>query len=353
MNFAKEYYDFKQKWYFKIGYLLFDFYICKEINNQAEKIKYQYLEDIIKSYINDDLSDDVTIEKKLNEIEYRALNKLEYELLKHVVYVSEKYSDIKFSNTDYVYYALLLEIIITIYNTSFTGFDQKMIYDILKENLFRFDFIDFKRKDSKVNILLKYIKYITKYNDYYFSNLKNKNININITALSNHRGYYIIEIKNELSRLLKFDAELVESVEKNKNYINKLFSLNFDILIQQLIYLLERDKIAVKKVIFNLDNYKYSRKSVNYINNFDSIVNKYVILTSRDKKKLDIISNRYDKSICIDEENVKKISDYKDINILVKNSFWNKRKKENKKLEGLKFITISDNISYKFEKEEK
>jgi len=129
--------------------------------------------------------------------------------------------------------------------------------------------------------------------------------------------------------------------------------LNFDILIQQIVYLLEKDRFSINKVIFNLDNYKYSRKSVNYLNNFDSIISKYVILNSSEKKKLDIISNKYDKCIYINEENIKKMNEYGDINILVKNSFWNKRKKDNKKLEGLKFITISDNISYKFDKEEK
>jgi len=353
MNFVKEYYDFKQKWYFKIGSLLFDFYICKELNNRVEKIKYIYFEDLVTSYINDDIKEDKTIDKKLKQIDYQSLNKLEYELLKHVIYVSEKYPEVKFKDSDYIYYAVLLEITISLYNSSFNGFDQNIIYNILKENLFRFEFIDFKRKDSKFNILLKYLKYINKNNNYYFSNLKNKNININITSLSNHRGYYIIEIKNELSKLLKFDEDLVDSVEKNNNYVNKLFILNFDILIQQIVYLLEKDRFSINKVIFNLDKYKYSRKSVNYLNNFDSIISKYVILNSSEKKKLDIISNKYDKCIYINEENIKKMNEYGDINILVKNSFWNKRKKDNKKLEGLKFITISDNISYKFDKEEK
>ena len=43
----------------------------------------------------------------------------------------------------------------------------------------------------------------------------------------------------------------------------------------------------------------------------------------------------------------------KDINILIKNSFWNSHKKDEKRLEGLNFITINDNIAYKLNKEEK
>jgi len=147
MNFVKEYYDFKQKWYFKIGSLLFDFYICKELNNRVEKIKYIYFEDLVTSYINDDIKEDKTIDKKLKQIDYQSLNKLEYELLKHVIYVSEKYPEVKFKDSDYIYYAVLLEITISLYNSSFNGFDQNIIYNILKENLFRFEFIDFKRKN--------------------------------------------------------------------------------------------------------------------------------------------------------------------------------------------------------------
>jgi len=240
-----------------------------------------------------------------------------------------------------------------IYNSTFIGLNKNVVYNILKENLFRFEFIDFQRKQSKFNILLRYLKYINSNNEYYFSNLKNKNIDINITSLSNHHGYYIIEIKNKLSQLLKFDEELRESVEKNNNYKNKLFTLNVDILIQQLVFLLEKDKFSINKIIFNLDNYKYNRKAINYINNFDNVISKYIMFSSSDKKKLDIISNRYDKCIYIKDDKEHKFNDYSDINILIKSSYWIKHKKDSKKLEGLKFITINDNISYKFDKEEK
>jgi len=245
MNFAREYYSFKQKWYFKIGSLLFDFYICKEVNNQLERIKYDYFDDLIESYISNELIDDKEIENYIKEIDYTALNKLEYELLKHVVIVSKNYEDIKFNPSDFVYFAILLEITISIYNTTFMGVNKNVIDTILKENLFRFEFIDFKIKQSKYNILFKYIKYINKCNEYYFSNLKNKNVEINVTSLSRHHGYYIIDINNKLPNLSKYDEELIESVEKNNNFVNKLFVLNLEILIQQLVYLLEKDKLFI------------------------------------------------------------------------------------------------------------
>lgn len=351
MNFVNEYFSFKEKWYYKISSLLLDFYISKEINNNVERIKYDYLENIIESYIYTDIDNDKDIENKIRNIDFQLLNKLEYELLKHVICVSDNYSDIVFNESDYIYYAVLLEITILIYNTTFMGLNKSVIDNILKENLFRFKFIDFKIKQSKYNILLKYLKYINKYNDYYFSNLKNKNLDISITSLSKHHGYYIVDINNKLNSLLKYDEELVESVIKNNNYNNKLFILNFNILIQQLVLLLEKDRASIKKVIFNLDKYKYTRKSVNYINYFDNYISKYIMFSSSDKKKLDIISNRYDKCIYFNEDH--KMSDYKDINILIKNSYWNNHKRDSKRLENLNFITINDNIAYKFDKEEK
>ena len=352
MNFVKEYYEFKGKWYYKIGSLLFDFYICKEINTQLEKEKYVFIEELINCYINENIDNDKRIESIIKEIDYKSLNKLEYELLKYVISTSEHFENIKFNKTDYIYYTVLLEITISLYNTTFNNFDQNKIYEILKENLFRFEFIDFKRKDSKFNILLKSLKYVNKCNRIYFNNLNNKNIDINITALSNHRGYYIIDVNNKLSKLLKFDVDLVETVEKNNNYLNKLFKLNFDVAIQKMVYLMEKDKFAIKKVIFNLDNYKYSRAAVNHINGVDSFITNHIMLSSNDKRKLDVISGRYDKCVYVNEENSKNLNIYKDINILIKNSFWNKRKKDSKKYEELNFITISDNISYKFDKEE-
>ena len=353
MNFVTEYYNFKHKWYFKISSLLLDFYLCKDVNNQVNKIKYEYLNDLIESYINNEKINDIDVIDKLNNINYKDLNKLEFELLKHVLLVSNNYEDIKFNDTDYIYFAIILELSIQIYNTSFNIFNEKIIYNILKENLFRFEFIDFKRKQSKVNILLKYLKFINKNIEFYFSNLKNKNISINTTALSNHRGYYIVEIENKLSKLLKFDSELVETVEKNNGYRNKLFTLNLDILVQQIVYLIEKDKFSVNKVIFNLDDYTYSRKVVNFINNMDNIVTKHIVLCSKDKKKLDVISNKYEKCIFIKDDKEHKFSNYKDITILIQSSYWQKHKKDSKKLEGLKFITINDNIGYKFYKEVK
>jgi len=353
MNFVTEYYNFKHKWYLKISSLLCDFYIIKEVNNQVDKIKYQYLEELITSYVNNDIIDDKKIEAKINNIDFSSLNKLEYELLKNVIYVSENYPSVHFKETDYIYYAVILELTILIYNTTFIGLSKRVVYNILKDNLFRFEFIDFKRKQSKFNILFRYLKYINNNNKYFFGNLNNKNIEINITSLSNHRNYFIIDIKNNFMKLIKYDDDLIESVVKNNDYMNKLFTLNFDLLVQQIVFLLEKDKFGIEKVIFNLDKYKYTRSAINYINKYDSIISKYIMFSSSDKKRLDIINNKYSKCIYIDDETNHKITDYKDISILIKNSFWNNHKKNSKKYSGLNFITINDNISYKFIKEEK
>jgi len=353
MNFVQEYYNFKQKWYLKIGNLLFDVYLCKEVNAPVSKIKYSYFEELINSYVNHDEIDDQEIVETLKEIDYESLNKLEYELLKYVIYVSKKHPKVKFTQTDYIYYAVILEVTILIYNSSFVGINKNVAFNILKESLFRFEFIDFQRKQSKFNLLLRYLKHINKNINYYFKNLYNKNIDINITSLSNHRKYFIIDIKNKLSKLLKYDEDLIESVEKNNNFINKLFILNFDILVQQVVYLLEKDRFGIDKVIFNLDKYKYNRSVVNYINNYNSNITKYIMFSSSDKKKLDIINNKFSKCVYIYDEKNQKINEYKDIKILIKNSYWNKHKKASKRLDGSNFITINDNISYKFEKEEK
>lgn len=353
MNFVQQYYDFKNKWYFKIGSLLFDFYLNKEPNSQVQKIKYDYLEDLIYVYITKEEIDEKQIEEKLKKLDVSSLNKLEYELLKYVVYISDNYPKTSFNATDYIYFAMLLEIIILLYNSAFTGINEKVIYSILKENLFRFEFIDFKRKQTKVNILLKYLKYINKNEAYYFSNLKNRNIDINVTSLSNHHNYFVIDIKNKLPDLTKYDDELVESVAKNNDYLNKLFILNFNLLVEKIIFLLEKEKFSIDKVIFNLDNYRYNREAINYINKYNSVINKHIMFCSKDKKKLDIINSRFSKCIYISEEKIQNTSEYVDMNILVKNSFWNKNKRESKKYQNLNFITVSDNIIYKFEKEEK
>jgi len=353
MNFVKEYYNFKRKWYYKIGTLLFDVYLSKEINNQVNKIKYLYFEELINRYVNHEKISEQQIEAKFKEFDNNSLNKLEIELLKYVIYVSKNYPEVKFAQTDYIYYAVILEVTILIYNSSFTGINKNVVYNILKESLFRFEFIDFKSKQSKFNLLLRYLKYINNSINYYFNNLNNKNIDINVTSLSNHRNYFIVDIKNKLSKLLNYDDDLIESVEKNNNYINKLFILNFDILIQEVVYLLEKDRFAVDKVIFNLDKYKYNRSAINYINNYDMSISEYIMFSSSDKKKLDIINNKFSKCVYINDEKTQTITEYNDVNILIKNSYWNKHKKDSKRLDGLKFITINDNISYKFDKEEK
>lgn len=352
MNFVQQYYTFKNKWYFKIGSLLFDFYINKEINGQIEKIKYDYLEDLIYAYINKEEIDEISIQNNLISIDTSALNKLEFELLKYVIYISKSYEKIKFKSSDYIYFAMLLETIILLYNSAFTGTNEKVVYSVLKENLFRFEFIDFKRKQTKTNLLIRYLKFINKNEKYFFSNLKNENININITSLSNHRNYFVIDIKNKLPDLTKYDEDLVDSVEKNNGYLNKLFILNFNLLVEQIVYLLERERFTIDKVIFNLDNYRYNREAINYINNYNSVINKHIMFCSKDIKKLKIINSKYEKCIYLNEDKIGNSTEFEDLNILVKSSFWNKNKKESKKYQNLNFITVSDNIIYKFESEE-
>jgi len=351
MNFVEQYYEFKYKWYYKISNLLFDFYINRELNNQVEKIKYDYLDELIRAYLNKEKIDEEQINSKLASVNFKTLNKLEYELLKYVLYVSENYPSTRFEATDYVYFTMLLEITANLYNSAFIGVSEKHIYNTLKENLFRFEFVDFKRKQSKVNLLLKYLKYIHKNEKIYFSNLDNDNVEINLTSLSYHRNYYVIDIKNKLPNLLNYDMDLVESVLKNHDYLNKLFILNFNLLMEKVIYLLEKENFTIDKVIFNLDKYKYSRAVVNYINSYDSVINKHIMFCSKEKKKLDIISNRYSKCIYLSDAKFK-TTDFKEISVLVKKSFWQKRKIDSQKYTGLKFITISDNIAYKFEREE-
>lgn len=353
MDFVKEYYDFKQKCFLKIGNLLLDSYICKEVNSSVNKIKYEYFSDIVKSYTTSEKIDENIIKNYFNNQDSNNLNKLEYELLKYVIKASYNYPKIKFNITDYIYYALILEITILMYSNTFTGINRRIINDILKDNLFRFEFIDFKRKQSKFNILMRYLKYIAKNNKHYFNNLKNKNVEINITSLSNHRNHFIIDIKNKFPRLIKYDEELIESVQKNNEYLTKLFILNFNLLVQQIIYLLEKDKFIIDKVLFNLDNYQYNRAAINYINNYNTIMSDYIMFVSSDKTKLDIISSRYGRCVYVNEENDIKPSDYEGLNILVTNSYWDKHKRTSKKYSGLNFITINNNISYKFNKEEK
>lgn len=353
MNFVEQYYDFKNKWYFKIGTLLFDFYINKEPNQQIEVIKYDYLEDLVYAYINKEIIEETKITKKLKEIDVSALNKLENELLRYVLYISNNYPNTKFNPSDYIYFAMLLEIIILLYNSAFTGISENAVYSILKENLFRFEFIDFKRKQTKVNILIKYLKYIDKNEDEFFVNLRNKNAMISVTSLSNHRNHFVIDIKNKLPELNNYDDELVASVARNYNYNNKLFILNFNLLIEEIVYLLEKEKFTIDKVIFNIDKYKYNREAINYINTYNSAVNKYIMFCSKDNTKLNIINGKYDRCVYVDGDKITNTSEYSGQNILVKKSFWLKNKPESKKYQNLRFITVSDNIIYKFEKEEK
>jgi len=352
MNFVQQYYEFKHKWFFKISSLLLDFYINKEQNTQIEKIKYDYLKDLIEFYINKEKVNEKVIEKELNKIDIKSLNKIEFELLKYVIFVSKQYQKVKFTTNDYIYFTMILEITTSLYNSSFTIINENIAYKILKENLFRFEFIDFKRKQSKINILLKYLRFINKNESYYFSNLKNSRIDINVTALSYHNNYFIIDIKNKLP-LLKFDEELVSSVKVNNDYNNKMFILNFNILIEQIVYLLEKESFKIDKIIFNLDKYKFDRAAINYINNYNSVISNYIMFTSRDKKKLDIISAQYHKCIYIDSDRLEKAATYKESNVLVKTSFWGKNNRNSKRFEGINFITINDNIAYKFNKEEK
>ena len=352
MNFVQQYYEFKHKWFYKISSLLFDFYINKDQTLQVEKIKYDYLKELVEVYINKEEIDDNKVEEVIKTIDISALNKLENELLRYVIFVSHHYKNIKFTNSDYIYFTMLVEIAMELYNSSFTIVNENLAYKILKENLFRFEFIDFKRKQSKINLLLKYLKYINKNESYYFSNLKNSRIDINVTALSYHNNYYIIDIKNKLP-MLKFDEELIKSVELNNDYGNKMFILNFNILIEQIVYMLEKENYNVEKVIFNLDKYRFNRNAINYINNYHSIINKRIMFCSRDKRKLDLINSQYDRCIYYDLDKMEKTMQYKEQNVLIKNSFWGRNKKNSKKYENINFITINDNIAYKFNKEEK
>lgn len=352
MNFVEQYYEFKHKWYFKISSLLFDFYINKEPNEQVQRIKYDYLEELLFVYINKEEIIDDAINAKLNSINYESLNKLEYELLKYVIQVSNNYPKTKFNNSDYIYFAMLLEITIQLYNSAFMGISENVVYNILKENLFRFEIVDFKRKQTKMNLLIRYLKFINKNEINYFANLRNKNIIVNVTTLSNHHNYFIIDIINKLPNLLKYDDELVESVVKNNDYLNKLFILNFNLLIEKIVYLLEKEAFKIDKVIFNLDNYQFNRTAINYVNNYDSVINNLIMFCSTDKKKLDMINSKYSKCVYINENKIDKVSEYSGMTVLVKNSFWNKHKIDSKKYKDLDFITIADNIAYKFEKEE-
>jgi len=352
MNFVREYYDFKKRSYMKIGNLLLDSYICKEINSKLNKIRYEYFSDIVNLYVSNEEIDENIIKNVFNIKNDNNLNKLEFDLIKYVVKASQNYKSIKFNITDYIYYTLILEITINMYSNTFTGINRRIINDILKENLFRFEFIDFKKKQSKFNLLMRYLKYIAKNNKQYFRNLKNKNIEINITSLSNHRNYFIIDIKNKLPKLIKYDQELIQSVEKNNDYLNKMFILNFNLLIQQIIYLLEKDKFVIDKVLFSLDKYQYNRLAVNYLNNYNYMSN-YIMFVSSDKSKLDIISSKYERSLFIKDDEELKNTNYNGLNMLVTNNFWETHKRNSKKYNGLNFVTINSNISYKFNKEEK
>ena len=128
--------------------------------------------------------------------------------------------------------------------------------------------------------------------------------------------------------------------------------LNFDLLVQELTYLLEKNRFSIDKVIFNLDNYKFTRSAINYINYSDCIISKYIMFSSKNKRLLDVINNKFNKCIYLENDKTQKMSDYKDMNVIVKKSYWNNHKKDSKRLSGLNFITINDNISYKFNKEE-
>ena len=145
---------------------------------------------------------------------------------------------------------------------------------------------------------------------------------------------------------------MVESVVKNNDYLNKLFILNFNLLIEKIVYLLEKEAFKIDKVIFNLDNYQFNRTAINYVNNYDSVINNLIMFCSTDKKKLDMINSKYSKCVYINENKIDKVSEYSGMTVLVKNSFWNKHKIDSKKYKDLDFITIADNIAYKFEKEE-
>ncbi len=350
MNFVEQYYEFKHRWYFKIGSLLFDFYLNKEPNVTVDKIKYDFLEELIESYINKVEIDEASIKSKLKSIDASKLNKLEFEILEYVLYVSSTYKDNVFSSIDYVYFTMILEITTQLYSSAFMGINEKFVYNILKENLFRFDFVDFKRKQTKINLMIKYLKYINKNENKLFINLQNRNVEINVTALSNHNNYFVIDVINKLPNLAKYNEELIENVEKNNDYLNKLFILNFNLIIEKIVYLLEKEKFTIDKIIFNIDKYKFSRNIINYINSYESLISDKIMLCSSDKKKLDYISNKYAKCIFVDDK-LEKTTEFKEKNLLVKKSFWNSHKMNSQKYKEINFITISDNIAYKFKEE--
>ena len=351
MNFVEEYYSFKKKWCLKIGTLLLNFYICQEQKDKVNKIKYEFFEKLALKYINHDLKNVVDIDEQL-ENNYKSLSKVETELLKYVIAVSKEYKKIKFTEKDYIYFAFILESTIALYNATFTKVNRQVINDLLKENLFRFYFIDLNLKQSRFNVLLRYLKYINKNVGYYFANMNNKNVTINVTSLSLHRNYFVIDIENHLSKLRKYDDYIIESLNQNNNYATRIFILNFDLLVQKIVYMLETQRFNVEKVIFNLDNYTYDKQAIKYINSYNKFLSKYIMFSSCDRRKLDYISKSYDKCIYIDDEKNHKITDYDDIKILVKNTFWNSHKKDSNRLKMLEFITISSNIIYKFEKKE-
>lgn len=357
MDIVENYLQFKKKWLLKLMYQISSLYDTSQDNLRWEKNIDKFLEDCISTYIENPQIDDSIFENPVIEINEQLLNKIDINLFKMVLYTFNK-ADYIMSNYTFnnlVFITILLECTIDIYRLVFDNYFKDDVELVLENNIIGIDFIEYRRRNRKLNIIYSYLEYLKKKQREIFEVLYKQDLSVNFIRLITEMNKYIANYDFRIMNLINYDNDIVREVYEDKLKDKRFSLITYQMTRLKVLLNEERRKENLNKVLFVIND---NLESQDFINELEKLstnknINEKILLVSND------INKNYNSSLDIAyyygyNKKVKSIDALKNKTIVVNKSFWNKNKKTEKRFidNNINFITINDNINYLFEKKE-
>lgn len=357
MDIVENYLRFKKKWLLKLMYQISSLYDTSEENLRWEKNIDKFLEDCVNSYIDNPKIDDEIFKDSIIEIDEQILNKIDINLFKIVLDTFNKASYIMSNYTfnNLVFITILLESTIDNYRLVFGNYFKDDVELILENNIIGIDFILYKRKNRKLNIIYSYLEYLKKKQREIFEVLYKPDLSVNFIRLITEMNKYIANYDFRIMNLINYDNDIVKEVYEDKLKDKRFSLITYQITRMKILLNEERGKENLNKVLFVINDNLESQKFIKELENLSTNknINEKILLVSND------VNKNYDSKLDIAyyygyNKKLKNIDALKNKTIVVNKSFWNKNKKTEKRFidNNINFITINDNINYLFEKKE-